>query len=174
MSKMTLKEHRERLAKNKDKTDIDLPRCYKTFRTQLKACGYQRVPFAIVKEIVNMLWEAQGRKPFFYTENKNGVPYVWSRKTDWVKYDYFRYEWDHLFFLSENKSNYIENFALMTSRGSQQIQASMNIDEVLDTLGQSKTSHVVYENLRKRQILFKSDKWLNLIDSIRKYHTSLK
>lgn len=172
MSKMTLKEHRERLAKNKDKTDIDLPRCYKTFKNHLKNCGYHRTPVDIIKKIVDLIWKAQDEKPFFYTEDKDGIPMVWSRPADWSKHDHFRYEWGHLVSINQkgHAANYIENFALMTARGNQQLQTSLNIDEVFELFDGSKTGVTIFKNLSRRKRLFASNVWKDLMRSIEKYH----
>ncbi len=171
MKKITLKEHRIKLSQCEDCFGKDIERVVDTFIKHMKSCGYYGVPDKLRKEIVSLIWEAQGKKPFYYSVSTDGLPLVWSRPADWPKHDYFRYEWGHLDSINQNgdSANYLENFALMTARGNQHIQTSLNIDEVLEFLEGSQAGNTAKKNITKRQKLFSSKAWKSLKKKLKPY-----
>ena len=166
---MKLNEHRNIMKKNKDFLS-DIERCKKTLVNHLMSAGYYNLPENLLDKYISLIFSAQNQKPFFYYENKSGIPVVWNSPRDWDK-KYYRYEWGHLHSKNQNGigAHNIENLALLSARGNQHIQTSLDIEEVLDIFKGSKIECVVAENLAKRERLFSSDEWNSLKTEMKKY-----
>ncbi len=162
----TLKAHREALARNPAAYTADLPRIRLTAVHHLKKCGFRRVTHvrcsSLVDRFVDAIFDTQDRLPFFHVDNP--LPYCWNAPKDWA-HNYIRYEWGHLFSRNQNEGAHdIENICLQSARCNQHVQTSMDIDEVLRWLGGSCVAERVRRVLARRQELFGTDKWSELLD----------
>jgi len=167
---MKLIEHRRIINKNPQayETDLESERLVKSIinhiRNDFSNIRFDQQKREILREIVILLFEAQEHRPFFHVEGTE-LPLCWNRPSDW-NIDYIKYEWGHL--LSQNqmpeKSSSIENIGLYSARCNQHIQSSMNIQELMvyDGLLAQRISNV----LTNRRILFASEKWKKLINSL--------
>lgn len=169
---MKLIEHRKIINQNSQAYETDL----KSDRLVKSIIGHIRADFSnvrfdqnkrnILKQIVELMFDAQEHRPFFHVEGTE-LPLCWNRPSDW-DIDYIKYEWGHL--LSQNqmpeKSSSIENIGLYSARCNQHIQSSMNIQELMVYGGllAQRISNV----LTNRRILFASEKWRNLIVELKK------
>lgn len=152
-----LRDHRNALAANTDSYERDLPRVYKTFARHLVRFGYRRVARPLVAEVVEMLFEAQGRRPLFYVDTP--LPFCWNAPGGW-KYDYIRYEWGHLRSRNQNvDADHLENLALCSARCNQHIQTSMDIREVREWLDGSAIARRIDEVLDRRAKLIAGPAW---------------
>lgn len=167
---MKLIEHRRIINKNPlaYETDLETERLVKSIinhiRNDFSNVRFDQQKREILREIVILLFEAQEHRPFFHVEGTE-LPLCWNRPSDW-NIDYIKYEWGHL--LSQNqmpeKSSSIENIGLYSARCNQHIQSSMNIQELMVYGGllAQRISNV----LTNRRILFASEKWKKLINSL--------
>lgn len=159
----TLREHRLALASNPKAFELDLPRLSGTLVPHLKRCGYGRVGVrarALVSEIVEQIFDAQGRRPLFHIDAH--LPYCWNAPGFW-NCNYIRYEWGHLRSRNQNQdAEHIENLVLSSARCNQHIQTSMDINEVRDWLDGSRIARRIDEVLERRRYLFQSAIWLDL------------
>jgi hypothetical protein len=167
----TLKAHREALAKNPTAYSTDLPRIQQTAVGHLKRCGFSRVTRSrcrpLVDRFVNAIFDTQNCRPFFHV--KSPLPFCWNRPTDWNK-DFIRYEWGHLRSLNQNDdAHQIENICLQSARCNQHIQTSMDITEVLEWLKSSAVEVRVKSVLERRQQLFVSTQWKQLLADLEPY-----
>tara|TARA_R110000803_G_scaffold38970_3_gene84081 strand:+ start:176 stop:1018 length:843 start_codon:yes stop_codon:yes gene_type:complete len=156
---MKLSEHREILKNSRDFT-TDLTRCKKTLINHLRCCGYYNLPEKILNRFVDLIFTAQQEKPFFFHENKEGTPAMWNSPRDWDK-KHYRYEWGHLRSRNQNgfEADKVENLALLSARGNQHIQSSLDIDEVMEIFEGSQLEKTASENLDRRMKLFSSTRW---------------
>ena len=167
----TLRSHREALARNPMAYTADLPRVRETAVHHLKKCGFLRVTSArcssIVDRFVDAIFNTQDRLPFFHIDNP--LPYCWNAPKDWDK-DYIRYEWGHLSSRNQNEgAHHVENLCLQSARCNQHIQTSMDIDEVLSWLDGSRVAERGRTVLGRRQQLFGSDSWHQLLDELSRF-----
>ena len=155
--KPMLRDHRTALAGYERSFEHDLPRVYKTFSRHLKRFGYRCVARPLITEVVELLFDAQGRKPLFYVEAP--LPFCWNAPGSW-KYDYIRYEWGHLRSRNQNvDADHLENLALCSARCNQHIQTSMDIREVREWLDGSAIARRIDEVLARRAQLILSPAW---------------
>jgi hypothetical protein len=168
---MKLIDHRRIIEQSADAytRDIETDRLVGTLINHLKQ-DFVGVKFnshkkATLKEIIYLIFEAQDKRPFFHIEGTE-LPLCWNRPADW-DCDYIKYEWGHLLSRNQNPDNYsnIENLGLYSARCNQHIQSSMNIRELMVYGGliAQRISNV----LLKRRILFASDMWKQLIESLK-------
>ena len=165
----TLNEHRQTLKKHKD-FETDIKRCKKSIISHLMACGYYNLPDSILEQFVDLIFTAQQKKPFFYSENKEEKPADWNSPKDWDK-NYYRYEWGHLNSKNQNgfEANNVENLALLSARGNQHIQSSLDINEVIEIFEGSQIQKTASKNLERRRKLFSSLEWATLMLEMKKY-----
>lgn len=152
------------LAANPNAFEADVPRLSKTLVPHLKRSGYSRsgikVARPFVAEVVELLFNAQGRRPLFHIEGE--LPYCWNAPGSWQR-DYIRYEWGHLRSRNQNTdAEHIENLSLCSARCNQHIQTSMDIDEVRAWLDGSQVARRIDEVLQQRTQLFQSPAWQEL------------
>jgi hypothetical protein len=160
VQKPPLREHRTALAANPMCFEADLPRVRETFVGHLRRLGYRRVEKTIVAELVNHIFEAQDRRPFFYIDAT--LPYCWNGPKDW-SHDYIRYEWGHLQSRNQNAdADQLENLALYSARCNQHIQTSMDISEVREWLKGSRIADRIDEVVARRTQLIQSAAWIDL------------
>lgn len=167
----TLRRHREALAGNPDAFTADIPRAVQTLIPHLKACGFARATprrsESVAAEVVQLLFDAQERRPFFHVDA--ALPFCWNRPADWDK-PYIRYEWGHLH--SRNQSlgapATLTDLCLQSARCNQHIQTSMDIDEVLDWLTGSRIEARVQRVLARREELFRSDRWRAALEQLQR------
>lgn len=173
MTKIRLTEHRKALNNNSDAYTHDYKsgRLYKTIVKHIKDCGYNITPKRnsdIVKEIVDLLFESQGYKPYLFIDNQ--LPLCWNQPKDWYRdgMDIIKYEWGHLRSRNDNGENahYIDNLALLSARCNQ-IQTSMNMDELKFYGG--KICDRIEEMETSREKLFSSKRWLALTKKLEPY-----
>ena len=168
---MKLIDHRQIIEKSPHAytKDIEDDRLVGTLINHLKA-DYKGVKFnkdkkLIVKEIIDLIFETQDRRPFFHVEGTE-LPLCWNRPADW-NFDYIKYEWGHLLSRNQNPDNFssIENLGLYSARCNQHIQSSLNIQELMVYGGliAQRISNV----LTKRRLLFESIKWTTLIEKLK-------
>ncbi|OOF22975.1 hypothetical protein [Salinivibrio sp. IB872] len=164
----SLLEHRENLKNNVKAYEVDIERCYRTVVKHLKDVGYKRITFnraeSTIKQFVELIFEAQHRKPFFHIESPTGLPYCWNSpsKNGW-DIDYIKYEWGHHESRNQNgdAAHCAQNLCLQSARCNQHIQSSMNVNELKEYGG--KLEQVIDRNLENRRKLFSSDEWKNLL-----------
>ncbi|HFQ5405238.1 TPA: hypothetical protein ACGVBQ_004298 [Vibrio vulnificus] len=164
----SLLEHRESLKNNIQAYDVDIQRCYGTVVKHLKDAGYKRITLnraeSIIQQFVDLIFEAQERKPFFHIESSSGLPYCWNSpsKNGW-DIDYIKYEWGHLQSRNQNgdAAHCVQNLCLQSARCNQHIQSSMNVDELKEYGGKLKKT--IDKHLCKREKLFASDEWKALL-----------
>ena len=168
---MKLIEHRSTINGNTKayETDLKTDRLTKSIinhiRKDFSNVRFDQAKLEILKEIINLLFEAQESRPFFHVEGTE-LPLCWNRLSDW-DIDYIKYEWGHL--LSQNqipeKSGSIENIGLYSARCNQHIQSSMNIQELMVYGGllAQRISNV----LTNRRKLFESLEWEILKNKLR-------
>ncbi len=171
---MTLLEHRQNLKNNERMYIEDIERCYSTVVNHLKNAGYKKITYNRasneIKEFVNLIFDAQHKKPFLHIESEIGLPFCWNSpyKDGW-SYNYIRYEWGHLNSRNQNKetAHDIENLCLQSARCNQHIQSSMNITELKEYGG--KLEKVIDENLKRREDLFKTQHWKELLKKMEEW-----
>ncbi|WP_139443911.1 hypothetical protein [Aeromonas veronii] len=164
----SLLEHRENLKNNIRAYEIDIERCYGTVVKHLKDAGYKRITLnraeSLIKRFVDLIFEAQDCKPFFHIESSSGLPYCWNSpsKNGW-DVDYIKYEWGHLQSRNQNgdAAHCAQNLCLQSARCNQHIQSSMNVGELKEYGGKLEQS--INKNLDKRDTLFASSKWKDLL-----------
>ncbi|MDQ2751457.1 MAG: hypothetical protein M3R72_00365 [Bacteroidota bacterium] len=168
---MKLIDHRRIIEQNFDAytKDLESDRLVGTLINHLKQ-DFIGVKFnlhkkATVKEVIELLFEVQDKRPFFHIEGTE-LPLCWNRPADW-DCDYIKYEWGHLLSRNQNPDCYssIENLGLYSARCNQHIQSSMNIRELMVYGGliAQRISNV----LLKRRLLFASDLWKQKIESLK-------
>lgn len=170
----TLLEHRTKLKNNPSAYSRDISRCYETVVKHLKDAGYKRITYLrakdLVEKYVNLIFEAQGNKPFFHIESQEGLPFCWNSpsKGGW-DIDHIKYEWGHLSSRNQNGNAAfcIRNLCLQSARCNQHIQSSMNVKELLAYDG--KLRKIIESNLKQREELFKSARWLDLESELEKW-----
>jgi hypothetical protein len=168
-TKVILREHREALARNPAAYTEDLKRVIRNGARILKKCGYPRVTMKrcpeLVSRFVSLIFEAQDHLPLFHVPGP--LPYCWNAPKHW-HVNYIMYEWGHL--NSKNQSaksaDQVTNFCLLSARCNQHVQTSMDIEEVLLWLEGSRITTRVRTVLSKREALFCSELWLNLLKSL--------
>lgn len=161
---ITLRQHREALAKNPNVYTSDLERVNGSVVNHLKKCGYPKVTTNrckdLIEQYVGLIFDAQDNLPFFHVTGL--LPYCWNAPMDWDK-NYIRYQWGHLLSKNQNNSaNDIKNLCLQSARCNQHIQTSMDIDEVLIWLDGSAVGNRTREVLEKRENLFRGKLWASL------------
>lgn len=170
---INLLEHRERLLKAGDRAYLyDINRCYKTVIRHLQKSGYKKISSKkcpqLIKTFVDLIFEAQYKKPFFHIEGD--LPFCWNSPANggW-ELDYIKYEWGHFNSINQNinTAHNIENLCLQSARCNQHIQSSLNIPELLSYGG--KLEEVVTQNIKRRNELFKSKEWKLLIENLEHY-----
>jgi hypothetical protein len=169
--KPPLLSHRVALANNPQAYSADVSRLSKTAVNHLKQCGYTRVTQArcgsIVDKFVSYIFDTQDRLPFFHIDGN--LPFCWNSPKDWDK-NFICYEWGHLRSKNQNADAYqLENLCLQSARCNQHIQTSMDISEVLIWLDGSKVAERTRHVLEKREKLFASDNWKNLVKELAHY-----
>ena len=167
----TLRAHRETLAKNPTAYIADLVRVRKTAVHHLKTSGFVRVTRSrcapLVDRFVEALFDTQDRMPFFHVDN--ALPYCWNAPKDWDK-DYIRYEWGHLSSRNQNEDAHnIQNLCLQSARCNQGVQTSMDISEILFWLDGSRVAERVRAVLDRRQRLFSSNSWKDLLSELSRF-----
>lgn len=168
---MKLIDHRRIIEQNVDAyiKDLESDRLVGTLINHLKqdfiGVKFNSTKKATVKEIIELIFETQDKRPFFHIEGTE-LPLCWNRPADW-DCDYIKYEWGHLLSRNQNPDNYssIENLGLYSARCNQHIQSSMNIRELMVYGGliAQRISNV----LLKRRLLFASDMWKQKIESLK-------
>jgi len=171
--KNSLYIHRVALSKNPMAYTFSLERerLGRTAVAHLKKCGYRRVTrdrcALLVDEFIDKIFATQDQKPFFHIESE--LPYCWNAPKDWGK-DFIVYEWGHLRSRNQNNNPYqIDNLCLQSARCNQHIQTSMDIKEVLKWLDGSRVADRINYVLNKRELLFASDEWKQLVIKLDQY-----
>ena len=173
----TLLAHREALARNERayEQDLDpLDRLADTAVVHLRNCGLGRVTMIrcgrLVRQFVEMVFESQGRKPFFHVPGT--LPFCWNRVKDWDK-NYIHYEWGHLRSRNENaqEAHHVEHLCLQSARCNQHIQAALNIEDVEEWLAGSAVATRVRDVRERRAALFASEPWRALLHELEAYRT---
>lgn len=170
----SLLEHRENLKNNIQAYEVDIERCYGTVVKHLKDVGYKHITLnraePIIKKFVDLIFEAQDRKPFFHIESSTGLPYCWNSpyKNGW-DIDYIKYEWGHLQSRNQNgdAAHCAQNLCLQSARCNQHIQSSMNVNELKEYGG--KLEQVIDKNLKNREKLFASCEWKALLGELERW-----
>ena len=160
----TLKQHREALAGNPDAYTADLPRLSRTLVKQVKLCGFRRAALhrcgSLLDELVDALFEAQGRQPFFHVDSP--LPHCWNEPKHWDK-NYILYEWGHLRSRNQNNNAHsLDNLCLQSARCNRGIQTSLDIAEVLEWASGSRLATRIRQVLDNRAALFASPHWAQL------------
>lgn len=170
----SLLEHRKNLKKNTQAYEIDLERCYGTVVKHLKDAGYKRITLnragSLIKQFVELIFDAQDRKPFFHIQSKSGLPYCWNAPSkDGWDVDYIKYEWGHLQSRNQNgdAAFCVQNLCLQSARCNQHIQSSMNVDELKEYGG--KLELIINKNQKQREDLFSTNKWQNLLKELEQW-----
>lgn len=170
---ITLRQHRERLAKAGAEAYLqDIERCYGSVVPHLKKAGYKKVTPKrcgdLIKDFVDMIFLAQGQRPFFHIEGE--LPFCWNTRRDkgW-SLSYIRYEWGHLNSINQNidSAHNIENLCLQSGRCNQHIQSALNADELISYGGE--LEKIINKNLKSRKLLFASAKWASLLEKLDKF-----
>ncbi len=167
----TLKEHRVALTANSNAFEADVHRLPETLASHLKNCGYRRASGKnarpLVAEMVEAIFDAQGRRPFFHIDA--ALPYCWNAPRYW-NCDFIRYEWGHLRSRNQNAdADDIENLAPYSARCNQHIQTAMNLDEVHDWLTGSRVAARIEEVLTSRAQLFRSERWKKICMRLKEF-----
>jgi len=162
--KPMLRAHRTSLATNPAAFEADLPRLPSTLVPHLRRCGYRRIGIRaarpLVEEVIERLFEAQGRRPLFHVDE--ALPYCWNAPKHWPR-DHILYEWGHLRSRNQNEdAEQLDNLALCSARCNQHIQTSMDIGEVQAWLAGSRVAHRIDAVLASRAQLFGSIAWRDL------------
>jgi hypothetical protein len=168
----TLLQHRQELAANPEAYAKGLKRAARTSAPHLKKAGYPLLTptrsEAERTEFVQLIFRAQGERPFFHIEAP--FPYCWNAPSNggW-DINYIKYEWGHLRSINQNPESAfeIENLCLMSARCNQHIQSSMNVEELLVYGGALEAA--IRQNLASRQALFASEAWKSLIAKLHKF-----
>lgn len=171
MSAKTLKEHRECLSSNPNAYSEDLVRLERTLIPHLKRCGYSKIGKSSAKPMrelfVSLIFDTQDNLPFFHVDGD--LPFCWNSPKGW-QYNYIRYEWGHLDSKNQNNNaERIDNLSIMSARCNQHMQTSMDIDEVREWLYGSRLSSRIEYILAKRELLFRSKAWSELIESLEEF-----
>jgi hypothetical protein len=118
----------------------------------------------ILKEIVNLLFDSQDRRPFFHVEGTE-LPLCWNNPGDW-NIAYIKYEWGHLWSKNQSPETYnsIKNIALYSARCNRHIQSSLNIEELMVYGGS--LAQRISNVLTKRRFLFDSERWNDLVEQL--------
>jgi len=167
---MKLIDHRKIIEGNSEAyiKDLESERLVKTMmnhiKTDLPGVRFTNEKKLILKEIINLLFETQDKRPFFHVEGTE-LPLCWNRPADW-NCDYIKYEWGHLLSRNQNpdSKSSIENLGLYSARCNQHIQSSMNIQELMVYGGLIATR--ISSVLTKRRLLFASEQWIKLIKKL--------
>jgi hypothetical protein len=126
-----------------------------------------------IKKIVEMIFETQDKLPFFWIDS--ALPFCWNHPKDWAR-THIRYEWGHL----EPKDSpsttvpILENLCLMSARCNNHIQSSLPLEDLQDLFKGSKTGQRIHDVLRRRQELFSSKSWTDVISELRQYRLRSK
>jgi hypothetical protein len=165
-------DHRRALADNDEAYTFELrseniSRLVKTLLLHLKKAGYQLTPtnsFDDLSRIIQLLFEAQEKRPFFHVEGTE-LPLCWNSPKDWDK-TYLKYEWGHLRSKNQSpeKAHQLENLGLYSARCNQHIQTSMHIEELMVYGGilAQRISNV----LTARRRLFQTAEWRQLVEKL--------
>lgn len=170
----TLLEHRTDLKNNSAVYEQDIERCYSSVVKHLKDAGYIKITLnrasEDIKTFVDLIFEAQDRRPFLHIESESGLPFCWNSpyKNGW-DINYIKYEWGHLHSRNQNGelAHNVQNLCLQSARCNQHIQSSMDIEELKAYGG--KLEVIIDENLRKRKVLFSSNEWKDLLSRLEKW-----
>ena len=165
-------DHRRALADNVDAYTFELRpeninRLVKTLLLHLKNAGYQLTltnSCDDLSRIIQLLFEAQEKRPFFHVEGTE-LPLCWNSPKDWDK-NYVKYEWGHLRSKNQSpeKAHQLENLGLYSARCNQHIQTSMHIEELMVYGGilAQRISNV----LTARRKLFQTAEWRQLVEKL--------
>jgi len=167
---LKLKDHRLIIHSNKNaytqdlKSDRLVGTMTKYVKNEFPNCKFKKANREILKHLIDLLFEAQDRRPMFHVEGTE-LPLCWNNPGDW-NIDYIKYEWGHLWSKNQSPESYnsIQNIALYSARCNRHIQSSMNIEELMVYGGllAQRVSNV----LTKRRLLFESENWANIIKQI--------
>lgn len=167
---MKLREHREILNNNiyAYTEDLRSDRLVGTMivyiRKEFANTKFNATKKPILKEILNLLFEAQDKRPFFHIEGTE-LPLCWNNPGDW-NINYIKYEWGHLWSKNQSPERYasLKNLGLYSARCNRHIQSSMNIEELMVYGGS--LSQRISNVLTKRRLLFESNRWNDLVKQI--------
>jgi len=170
---ITLRQHRERLAEAGSEAYLkDIERCYGSVVPHLKKSGYKKVTLkrcgGLIEDFVDMIFSAQGKRPFFHIEAE--LPFCWNtRRYGGWHLSYIKYEWGHLNSINQNinSAHNIENLCLQSGRCNQHIQSSLNANELISYGG--KLEKIINKNLESRKLLFASAEWASLLEKLDKF-----
>ena len=128
--------HRRSLADNPDSFSSDRDRTCQNWCNE--AWKYVRVSSSlrrgetipILRQMADMVWDAQGGRPLFQFMGNRDLPMSWNRPQDGER-NYIRYEIGHLCPRLAGGDSHPNNLSFQSSRCNQHIQSSLNIGEVM-------------------------------------------
>ena len=160
-----LTEHRQNIADNTECFTQDKERaianwsehCWKYVKENTTDLTKKNA-IVILKEMAELVWEAQGGVPLFQFEAPTGLPMSWNRPQD-GELNYIRYEIGHVHPQLEGGVSNPENLTFQSARCNQHIQSSLDIDEVLVYFT---SVDVVNERMANLAELHNSEHWAAL------------
>ena len=168
------KEHRQNLANNPNCYTQDKKRaiskwcehCWEYVRenTKFDIVKYKkRHAMPTIKEMGELVWEAQSGVPLFHFVASDGLPMSWNIPRQ-GKLDYIRYETGHIEPQACGGMSNPENLTFQSGRGNQHIQSSLPLNLVLSAYF-SDNDEVLnrVDNVMK---LHKSDRWNELREKL--------
>jgi hypothetical protein len=162
-----LRDHREQLVYIQP-TNEELSRLKITLNAYLRLCGFYRVPETLKRKFIEVIFETQSWKPFFWI--KSSLPMCWNAPKHFDK-DHIFYEWGHLIPRGaiSKRVHTLKNLCLMSSRCNNGLQTGLPMTELRRPFAGSLVGNRIELVLQKRAALFKSQEWKEMEKEFEQY-----
>ena len=163
---ITLREHLAKIDQNSEATPETIERMVINLKKKFKKCGYPKAAknTELLKEYIALIFSTQDNRCTHWLPVKKGqINGVWNRpgrsyccwKTDRVIY-----EIDHVNPTNAGGKDELTNYQFLSSNANQFTKCSLPYDLLLTRIDLSSALKLrIKEVLRRREALFKSDKW---------------
>jgi hypothetical protein len=172
-----LLEHRKLLITNPNHNTDGYPKfkentikkLYKNFNIHKRCKGKENKELIkmFFGDLIDMVWEAQGKVPFFGGYDSNGLPWHWnnpvaSKDRPNFSTDYVELQYGHILSRNNQGKDRHDNFTIQSARCNNHIQTSLNLSEAIICCPRQE----VIERYNKVKKLHASDKWKNKVNEI--------
>ena len=118
-------------------------------------------------DLIDMVWEAQDKIPFFGGYDTNGLPWHWnnpvaSQGRPNFATDYVELQYGHILSRNNHGQDRHDNFTIQSARCNNHIQTSLNLSEAIICCPRQE----VIDRYKKIKQLHNSDKWNNKVKQI--------
>ena len=179
--KVTLREHLDTIDQNGTVSEHAKRSLVRRLKQKFKDMGYTRLAKNqfLIEDYIDMIFETQDYRCTHWLQTGEGeLNGVWNRPGSgyslWKRQDVV-YELDHVFPVNAGGVDGFENFQFLSANANAFVKCSLTYDDLLKRVDLSdKLKDRIKDVLRRREELFKSDRWTSWIQKVEAMEAKLK